>query len=57
MRDMVNRFVRQEQPLFAPGTVVYFEDVYDHVIRVVDALDTHREMLTGTLEALLSRNA
>jgi magnesium transporter len=53
LRDTVHQFVRQEQPLFAPSTIVYFQDVYDHVIRVVEALDTHREMLTGTLEAYL----
>ena len=53
-RDMVNQFLREERPIFAPSTIVYFQDVHDHVIRVVDALDSHREMLTGTLEAYLS---
>jgi magnesium transporter len=53
LRDTVYQFVHQEQPLFTPSTFVFFQDVYDHVIRVVEALDTHREMLTGTLEAYL----
>ena len=54
LREAVYQFVRQEQTLFTAGTLIYFQDVYDHVIRVVEALDTHREMLTGALEAYLS---
>ncbi len=54
LRDTVNQFVRREEPIFGSNTALYFADVYDHVLRVVDTLDTHRDILTGTLEAYLS---
>jgi magnesium transporter len=54
LRDAIGQFARRDEPMFGPHTTVYFSDVYDHVIRVVDTLDTHRDMLTGTLEAYLS---
>jgi magnesium transporter len=54
LRDTVNQFARREQTMFVPSTVAYFQDVYDHVIRVVDTIDTHRDMLSGALEAYLS---
>jgi magnesium transporter len=53
LRDVMHQFVRQEPLLLSPGIQVYFQDVHDHVIRVVESLDTHREILTGTLEAYL----
>jgi len=33
---------------------VEFRDLYDHVLRVYDELDTQRDLLTGILEAHLS---
>ena len=53
LRDTVNQFARRDQPLFSPKTFLYFGDIYDHVIRVVEDLDSHRELLTGVLEAYL----
>jgi magnesium transporter len=34
--------------------IVYFRDVYDHLIRITDELDTHRELVSGTLEVYLT---
>src|SRR6185436_5471431 len=38
----------------AEDTRVYFRDVYDHVIRINEAIDNLRELLTTALEASLS---
>ena len=40
--------------LVAAEHVVYFRDVYDHLIRVTDELDNDRELVAGTLEVYLS---
>jgi magnesium transporter len=34
---------------------VYFRDVYDHVLRINDSLDTYRELLSSTLDSYLSQ--
>jgi magnesium transporter len=41
-----------------PGTDVeaerYFRDVYDHLIRVTDLIDSYKDMLTGAMDVYLS---
>ena len=38
----------------ARALFTYFQDVYDHTIRVVDTIDTYRDLLSGTLDAHLA---
>ena len=52
--DVCNRLVRFESPLLPEDTRVYFRDVYDHVVRLNEMVDTQRELLTTALEANLS---
>jgi magnesium transporter len=54
LRDVFNTMLRREQPIFARETYVYFQDVYDHLIRVADTIDTLRDMLGSTMDAYLS---
>ncbi|HVL24210.1 MAG TPA: magnesium/cobalt transporter CorA [Thermomicrobiales bacterium] len=53
-RDVMNVLVRPDSPVFGAETVVYFQDVYDHILRVTDAVDTYRDLLSSSLDALLS---
>lgn len=54
LRDVFNSLLRREQPIFARETYVYFQDVFDHIIRVADTIDTLRDMLGSTMDAYLS---
>ncbi len=54
LRDVFNTLLRREQPIFPHETHVYFQDVFDHLIRVADNIDTLRDMLASTMEAYLS---
>ncbi|HVF48569.1 MAG TPA: magnesium/cobalt transporter CorA [Pyrinomonadaceae bacterium] len=54
LRDVFNTVLRREQPIFARATHVYFQDVFDHIIRVSDSIDTLRDMLGSTMDAYLS---
>ncbi|HKQ99268.1 MAG TPA: magnesium/cobalt transporter CorA [Pyrinomonadaceae bacterium] len=54
LRDVFNTMLRREQPIFARETHVYFQDVFDHIIRVADTIDTLRDMLSSTMDAYLS---
>ncbi len=54
LRDVFNTLLRREQPIFARETHVYFQDVFDHIIRVADTIDTLRDMLGSTMDAYLS---
>jgi len=54
LREVFNVFLRRDQSLFSAATLVYFQNVYDHVLRLLDALDTEREMLAAALDAHLA---
>ena len=53
-RDVMNILVRRDAPVFGEAVVVYFQDVYDHILRVTDAIDTYRDLLSSALDAHLS---
>ena len=52
--DMCNRLMRFDFELIPEDTRLYFRDIYDHVIRINEMVDTLRELLTTALEANLS---
>ncbi|HEX8337011.1 MAG TPA: magnesium transporter CorA family protein, partial [Pyrinomonadaceae bacterium] len=49
LRDVFNSMLRREQPIFPRETHIYFQDVFDHIIRVADTIDTLRDMLSSTM--------
>jgi magnesium transporter len=55
-RDIAARTIDElhELPGLDPGTHDYFRDVYDHLIRVSDMVDSYRDLLTGAMDVYLS---
>ena len=53
-RDVLNVLTRRDVPIFAQHTIVYFQDVYDHVVRITDSIDTYRDLLSSALDSYLS---
>jgi magnesium transporter len=53
-REVVNVLLRRDQPLFGDEFFPYFQDVYDHTLRVIDSLDTYRDLLSSALDTYLS---
>jgi magnesium transporter len=53
-RDVMNVLIRRDPPLFNRKEVLYFQDVYDHLLRVTDTVDISRDMLSSVLDANLS---
>jgi magnesium transporter len=53
-REIFNQLTNRDLGVVAPEHIVYFRDVYDHLIRVTDELDNDRELVAGTLEVYLS---
>jgi magnesium transporter len=54
LREIFQVFLRRDHAYFSPGTSVYFQDVYNHVLRILDVLDIERDMVTGALEAYMA---
>ena len=54
-RDVANRFSRGEyEQHIRPESRMYFRDVYDHIVRVEDIIDSVRDLADGTLNTYLS---
>jgi magnesium transporter len=53
-REAFSQLTSREFPVVSETAILYFRDVYDHLIRLNEELDTQRELLTGTLDVYLT---
>jgi magnesium transporter len=53
-REMINELVRDNLPHISPESRVHLRDCYDHVVQVVDAVDTYRELTSDMRDFYLS---
>jgi magnesium transporter len=55
-RDMVSALLTGVVPIagMTPDTERYIRDLYDHLIRISDLVDSYRDLLGGSLEAYMS---
>jgi magnesium transporter len=53
-REVVNTLLRRDKPILPVDTTPYFHDLYDHVVRLIDTIDTHRDMLSTATDSYLS---
>jgi magnesium transporter len=54
LRELLASIQRSESPLLNAKTKRYFGDVYDHVIRVTEAMESYRDLIAGMLDIYLS---
>lgn len=54
-REIFNVLTNRPSHLLSPDVQIYFRDIYDHVLRINDSLDTYRDLLSSTLESYLSQ--
>jgi magnesium transporter len=54
LQDMLNNLMRSHPQLVPKEVTVYLRDVHDHVVRLSEATDTMREMLTAAMSVNLS---
>jgi len=53
-REMLNRLSRGEFMLITEDEMIYYRNVYDHLVRMSDLADSYRDMVAGLLDAYLS---
>lgn len=54
LRESVNVLLRDDSDIISDTTKVFLRDLYDHVIQVIDAVETLRDLVAGMLEVYLS---
>lgn len=53
-REMINELTREDVPWISPESRVFFRDCYDHVIQVIDLVDTYRELTADVRDFYMS---
>ncbi|MFP4499257.1 MAG: magnesium/cobalt transporter CorA [Vulcanimicrobiota bacterium] len=54
LREVINRFQRNIIDSPDKTTEIYLRDLYDHVIQIIDTIETYREVLSSLLDVYLS---
>lgn len=57
LRDMINNMIRSETTLINPTSDIYLRDLSDHVTRIIDTVETYRDLLSGIMDIYLSSNS
>ena len=53
-REAINTLLRRDVPVFDDSISTYMADVYDHVLRVLDWIDTYRDTLSNLSDLQIS---
>lgn len=54
VREVFNQLTNRDIALIDEEELVYYRDIYDHIIRLTDELDNYRELASATLDVYLS---
>ena len=54
-REVFNVLTNRPTALLSQDTQIYFRDIYDHQLRIADAIDTYRDLLSSTLDSYLTQ--
>ncbi|MEK6958107.1 MAG: magnesium/cobalt transporter CorA [archaeon] len=53
-RESLSMLSRHDSKMVDPSIGIYFRDIYDHMIRVDEMLDSYRDLMTNLLDAYIS---
>ena len=54
MRDMANALLRRDIGIVSDKALPYYQDLYDHLVRVLDQVDLYRDLLATVLDARMT---
>jgi magnesium transporter len=57
LRDMISNLLRSESGFITRSTQLFFRDLQDHSTRIIDTVETYRDLLSGIMDIYLSTNA
>jgi magnesium transporter len=55
LREVLNILTNRPQACIDAASQIYFRDVYDHTIRIVESVESTRDLLTSVLDTYLSQ--
>lgn len=54
LRETINKLEKYELKFFEQSTKIFVRDLYDHVVRIIDAVESFRDVVNGLIELYLS---
>lgn len=54
-REVLSALTMRPSRFLTQDAQLYFRDVYDHMLRITDALDSYRDLLSSTLDSYLTQ--
>ena len=54
LREVVSQMTKTDIDFIKETTNIYFRDVYDHVIQIIDTIEIYREVLSGMVDIYMS---
>ncbi len=54
MRDLINNMIRSESDFITDNTHIFLRDLLDHSTRIIDTVETYRDLLSGIMDVYLS---
>ncbi len=50
VRDALSKLIKDDSPFIEPETTRFYADVYDHIVHLIDSLDTYKDLTTSLLD-------
>jgi magnesium transporter len=50
LRDALSKLIKDESGFIQSGTLRYYADVYDHVVHLIDSLDTYKDLTSSLMD-------
>lgn len=57
VRDMISNLIRSESKFLTSSTQLFLRDLLDHSTRIIDTVETYRDLLSGMMDIYLSTNS
>lgn len=54
VREVISVLSREDNRMITDSTRIYFRDLYDHIVQVIDMVDIFRDLVSGMLDTYLS---
>lgn len=54
LREVLNKLDKSENKFISEKNKIYFRDLYDHAIQVIDNTETYRDIISGMMDIYLS---
>ena len=54
VRELINEIERSDHVYLHPETKIYYRNIYDHTVQIIESLDTLRDLTSGMMDLYLS---